>query len=122
MLMAYDDTNLFAKIIRGEIPSQKVYEDDFVLAFRDISPVKKIHVLIVPKGPYNNVVTLGEAGSDQDILGLMRAIPKVVDALNLRESGFRLIVNCGPDSCLHMPHHMHIHIIGGENLGSKITS
>jgi histidine triad (HIT) family protein len=118
----YDLNNVFAKIIRGEIPSKKVYENDHVLAFHDMNPVKKIHVLLVSKGPYDNIMTFGEKAKDEDILALMRAVPKVADALGLKESGFRVIVNCGPDSCVEMPHHMHLHIIGGENLGSKIAS
>lgn len=117
--MAYDQNNIFAKIIQGEIPCDKVYEDDFSLAFRDISPKAKIHVLVIPKGMYTGFEDFTENASDKEKVGFSRAISKVIKQLNLSEKGCRLISNLGNDGGQEVPHY-HVHILGGETLGALI--
>lgn len=113
----YDPENIFARILRGEIPSTVLYEDDYAYAFPDINAQAPVHVLVIPKGPYVDMADLTANGSDAEILGLMRAVGHVArDVLGLGESGYRLLVNNGPDSNQEVPH-LHVHIIGGRNLG-----
>lgn len=113
----YDTNNLFAKILRGEIPSTAVYDDDYALAFNDINPQAPTHVLVIPKGPYIDMDDLTAKGSDAEIIGFMRAVGHVArDVLGLAEGGYRLLVNNGPDSNQEVPH-LHVHIVGGHNLG-----
>jgi len=114
--MAYDINNVFAKILRGEIPCDKVYEDDKVLAFHDVQPQKKVHILIIPKNAYENVSEFSENASDDEIIALMRAVPKVAKLVGLNKDGYRLISNCGPHSHQEVPH-LHIHLLGGEPVG-----
>ena len=114
--MAYDQNNIFAKILRGEIPCKKVYEDDSVLAFDDIQPRKKVHTLIIPKSAYTDISHLGEDAKDDEIVALIRAVPKVAAAKGVKEDGYRIIVNCGGDGGQEVPH-IHIHLLGGERVG-----
>lgn len=115
--MSYDETNIFARIIRGDIPANKpVYEDNHVLAFWDIDPKKKTHVLIIPKGAFVDMTDFAQNGSDAEILGLIRSIPKVIDALGLSENGYRLISNIGQHGGQEVPH-LHLHVLGGESVG-----
>jgi diadenosine tetraphosphate (Ap4A) HIT family hydrolase len=117
--MAYDSNNIFAKILRGEIPCNKVYEDDHVLAFRDIHAQAKVHTLIIPKGPYVSAQDFAELASDAEILAFNRAVAKVARDLGVVESGYRLISNAGPDSHQEVPHY-HVHILGGQKIGKMV--
>lgn len=117
--MAYDENNIFAKIIRGEIPCDKVYEDDYALAFRDINPQTPTHVLVVPKGPYVSSDDFTEKASDAEIAGLMRAVGKVARDLGAVADGYRMLSNHGRDAHQEVPH-FHIHIFAGKDLGRMI--
>jgi histidine triad (HIT) family protein len=117
----YDPENIFAKILRGEIPSTNLYEDDYAYALPDINPQAPVHAMVIPKGPYVDMDDLTANGSDAEVLGLMRAVGHVArDVLGLKEGGYRLLVNNGPDSNQEVPH-LHIHIVGGHNLGPLLT-
>ena len=116
--MPYDDTNIFARILRGEIPAKKIFENDHVLAFHDAFPKAPVHVLIIPKGKYLNIDDFNAHASDAEILALARAIPKVVAELKL-EQGFRTIANTGVDGGQEVPH-FHIHLIGGKAVGPMV--
>lgn len=117
--MAYDTDNVFARILRGEIPCDKVYEDDRVLAFRDIRPQARTHVLVIPKAAYISIDDFAERAPEADIVALIRAVGRVAAQLGLKETGYRVIVNHGPDSRQEVPH-LHLHILGGEDLGRLI--
>lgn len=117
----YDPDNLFAKILRGEIPSTKLYDDEFAYAFPDINPQAPVHVMVIPKGPYVDMDDMSANGSDAEIVGLMRAVGHVArHVLGLKAGGYRLLVNNGPDSNQEVPH-LHIHIVGGQNLGPLLA-
>lgn len=118
--MAYDDQNIFAKILRGEIPSKKIYEDDHVLAFHDAFPKAPVHALVIPKGRYLDIHDFNAHASDTELSALYRAIPKVVEALGLKEKGFRTIANTGEHGGQEVPH-FHIHIIGGKTIGAMVS-
>ena len=115
----YDDNNIFAKILRSEIPCDKVYEDEDVLFFYDINPLAKIHVLGIPKIKCINFADFIEQTNEQIINNFFNKILDVVKMLGLKEDGFRLIINSGSNGGQEVPHY-HVHIIGGESLGSKI--
>jgi histidine triad (HIT) family protein len=117
--MAYDPNNIFARILRGEIPAKKVYEDEHALAFHDIHPQAKVHVLVIPKGAYVSLEDFSARASDAEIAGFIRAVGKVARQLGLVESGYRTLANHGPDSHQEVPH-LHIHIFGGQRLGKMI--
>ncbi len=117
--MSYDDNNIFAKIIRGEIPCDKVYEDDHCLAFNDISPRAPVHVLVIPKGAYVNLDDFHEKASDQEIAALMRAVGTVARMVGVAESGYRFISNNGVDARQEVPH-LHIHVLGKRDLGGMV--
>ena len=114
--MAYNDQNIFAKILRGEIPCDKVYEDDHVLAFNDINPQTPVHILVIPKGAYVDINDFHEKASDAEIAALTRAIGTVAKAAGIADSGYRIIANTGPDSHQEVPH-LHFHILGGKPVG-----
>jgi histidine triad (HIT) family protein len=118
--MSYDMDNIFAKSIRGEIPSDRVYEDEHVIAFKDIRPHAKVHVLIIPKGPYVSAQDFSEKASDAEIVAMNRAIAKVAKAVGVAVTGYRVIANTGADGRQEVPHY-HIHIVGGQNLGRMIN-
>ena len=118
--MAYDQNNIFAKILRGEIPCKKAYEDDKVLAFHDLYPKKKVHVLILPKGAYTDITDMGEEAKEDEIVALIRAVPKVADAMGIKQSGYRIIINCGANGGQEVPH-LHLHLLGGERVGAMIA-
>lgn len=118
--MAYDENNLFAKIIRGEIPCDKVYEDDHVLAFRDIAPQKAVHILVIPKGPYMSLEDFSAQGSAEEITAFHRAVAKIVADENLSENGFRAIANAGEYGGQEVPHY-HLHLLGGEPVGKMVS-
>jgi histidine triad (HIT) family protein len=115
----YDDQNIFAKILRGEIPNRTVYEDDAVLAFHDIAPQAPVHVLVIPKGPYVSAVDFALRASDREIAGFWRAVGKVAAALGLEQNGYRLLTNHGTHAGQEVPH-FHVHIFGGGPLGRMI--
>ena len=119
-LMIYDDSNIFARILRGEIPARKIYEDEYVLAFHDAFPKAPVHALVIPKGKYLNIDEFNAKASDAEILALYRAIPKVVKELGLEEKGFRTIANTGINGGQEVPH-FHIHIVGGKVIGPMIA-
>lgn len=117
--MGYDSNNIFAKIVRGEIPCDKVYEDDHVLAFRDINPQTLTHVLVVPKGEYQSFADFSQQASDLEIGAFMRAVGRISSDLGLDEPGYRIIANHGRDARQEVPH-FHLHICGGEDMGRMI--
>ena len=117
--MAYDDQNIFAKILRGEIPCDKVYENDHALAFRDIAPQAPVHVLVIPKGPYVSYVEFSEQASDAELAGFMRAVGAVAAKLAIAEAGSRILSNQGEDGHQEVPH-FHLHMLAGKNLGRMI--
>ncbi len=116
---SYDDNNIFAKILRGEIPNDTVYEDDHVLAFNDISPQAPVHVLVIPKGKYVSVSDFGAQAASEEITAFWRAVSKISTDLGLPESGFRTIANTGLNGGQEVPH-FHVHILGGRKLGAML--
>ncbi len=116
----YDKSNIFAKILRGEIPCNKIYEDKFVLAFNDINPQAKFHVLVIPKGPYIDLDDFSKKAKSEEIEALVRALGKVANILGIVESGFRCLANNGNNGGQEVPH-LHFHIFGGEKLGKMIN-
>lgn len=118
--MTYDQQNIFAKILRKEIPCQAVYEDRHVLAFYDIQPKAPMHILVIPKGAYKDMNDFSARASDAEISALTRAIGKIVKERELDKSGYRLISNCGADGGQEVPH-LHLHILGGRQLGRMVT-
>ena len=120
--MSYDKDNIFAKILRGEIPCKKVYENEYVLSFYDINPQKKIHVLVIPKGEYVNLDDFIDKASDKEIIELNKAIIHIVKMLKIsnQESGYRLLSNIGINGGQEVPH-LHYHIFGGEKIGKMVV-
>jgi len=118
--MAYDDSNIFARILRGEIPCQKVYEDDYALAFPDIHPQAPTHVLVIPKGPYASHDDFSRNGSEAEIAGFWRAVGEVARRLGVVEAGYRFLANTGPDAGQEVPH-FHVHLFAGQPLGPMLT-
>jgi len=116
----YDPDNIFAKILRGEIPSRRVYEDEFALAFHDINPLSPHHVLVIPKGAYVSWDDFSARASDAEIAGFVRAVGKVAREAGLVEPGYRLLANIGMDSGQEVPH-LHVHIFGGRPLGPMLA-
>ncbi|GAA0588504.1 histidine triad nucleotide-binding protein [Caenispirillum bisanense] len=119
--MAYDQSNIFARILRGEIPAKKVYEDDLVLAFEDIAPKRPVHILVIPKGPYADATALGEDASDAEIAALWRAVAKIAREKGLDATGYRVISNTGDDGGQEVPH-LHLHILGGAPVGPMVKA
>lgn len=117
--MAYDPNNVFARILRGEIPCKKVYEDDAVLAFHDINPQAAIHVLVIPKGPYVSLDDFSAQASEKEVAALFRAVGKIARDLGAAESGYRILANSGRHAHQEVPH-LHIHIFAGQPLGRMI--
>lgn len=120
-MTAYDDNNVFARILRGEIPCTRLYEDEFALAFPDIRPQAPRHVLVIPKGKYVSITDFGAKATAEEITGFFRAVSLVAEKLGVAESGYRMIANAGPDSRQEVPH-FHVHILGGRNLGSLLVT
>ena len=119
--MSYDKNNIFAKILRGEIPSKKVYENEYVLSFHDVNPQKKIHILVIPKGEYVDLDDFNKKASDKEILEFNKAITHIVKMLKIsnKEGGYRVLSNIGKDGGQEVPH-LHYHIFGGEEVGKMI--
>lgn len=118
--MAYDDQNIFAKILRGEIPCDKVHEDDHTLAFNDINPQAPTHVLVIPKGAYTDMDDFTARASAEEVAALFSAVGKVARQLNLPDDGYRILANCGRNAHQEVPH-LHIHIFGGRPLGPMLA-
>ena len=122
--MAYDKNNIFAKILRGEIPCKKIHEDEFVLAFYDVNPHKKIHALVIPKGEYVNLDDFYAKASDKEIAGLLKGIGIVAKKIGVSDlvkgGGYRSIVNVGKNGGQEVPH-LHFHILGGEKVGKMVS-
>src|SRR6476469_307911 len=116
----YDDNNIFAKILRGEIPSTRIYEDEFAYAFPDINPVAPTHVLVIPKGAYVSWDDFSARASDGEIAGFVRAVGKVARDAGVIESGYRLLANTGLNSGQEVPH-LHVHIFAGRPLGPMLA-
>ena len=116
----YDDQNIFAKILRGEIPNKTVYEDEFALAFHDINPQAPTHVLVIPKGAYVSWDDFSAKASDAEIAGFVRAVGLVARQMGLVEPGYRLLANTGTNSHQEVPH-LHVHLFAGQPLGPMLV-
>ena len=114
--LPYDDANIFARILRGEIPSKPVYEDEWALAFEDINPQAELHTLVIPKGRYVSWDDFSAKASDAEIASFVRAVGAVARAKGLVEPGYRLIANTGVHGGQEVPH-FHVHVFGGRPLG-----
>ena len=120
--MSYDDNNIFAKILRGEIPCNKIYEDDFVFSFYDINPQKKIHALVIPKGKYIDLDDFSLNASSKEMIGLLKGINIVAKKLGISVDGgkgYRALVNISEHGGQEVPH-LHFHLFGGENVGRMV--
>ena len=124
MNMIYDKNNIFAKILRGEIPCKKIYEDEYVLAFYDINPQKKVHALVISKGEYVDLDDFSLKASKEEISGLIKAISIVAKKIGVSEEvkggGYRSLVNVGENGGQEVPH-LHFHIFGGEKVGKMVS-
>ncbi|MEO0033122.1 MAG: hypothetical protein RIS94_2880 [Pseudomonadota bacterium] len=116
----YDDQNIFAKILRGEIPCKKVYEDQFALAFHDINPQAPTHILVIPKGAYVSWDDFSAKASEAEIAGFVRAVGTVARDAGLVAPGYRLLANAGTDSHQEVPH-LHVHLFAGRPLGPMLA-
>ena len=116
----YDDQNIFAKILRGEIPSKKVFEDEFALAFHDINPQAPHHILVIPKGPYVSWDDFSAKASDAEIAGFVRAVGHVAREADLVKPGYRLLANTGINAHQEVPH-LHVHVFAGRQLGPMLS-
>jgi diadenosine tetraphosphate (Ap4A) HIT family hydrolase len=119
--MVYDDNNIFAKILRGDIPNKTVYEDDYVLAFHDIAPQAPVHVLVIPRGAYIDIVDFGLRGSAEEIKGFYAAVARIAEQEGLAGDGFRCIANMGVNGGQEVPH-FHMHLLGGKRIGRMVAS
>ena len=120
--MNYDNNNIFAKILRGEIPCDKIYEDDFILSFHDISPQKKIHALVIPKGKYIDLDDFSLNASPEEMVGLLKGINLVAKKLGISTEvgrGYRALANISDDGGQEVPH-LHFHLFGGEKVGKMV--
>tara|TARA_B100001989_G_scaffold210017_1_gene159176 strand:+ start:78 stop:443 length:366 start_codon:yes stop_codon:yes gene_type:complete len=120
--MTYDNNNIFAKILRNEIPCKKIYEDEFVLSFHDINPQKKIHALVIPKGKYVDLDDFANNATNDEIVGLIKGIKIVAKKLNIsvdNGKGYRALANIGEYGGQEVPH-LHFHLFGGEKVGKMV--
>ncbi len=116
----YDDNNIFAKILRGQIPCKKVHEDSHTLAFEDINPQAPVHTLVIPKGKYVSMTDFAAKASDAELAAFSRAVLKVVEIKGLQAGGYRLITNNGLNGGQEVPH-LHVHVVGGQPLGPMLS-
>jgi histidine triad (HIT) family protein len=116
----YDDSNIFARILRGEIPSKRVYEDEWAVAFDDINPQAPVHVLVIPRGSYRSWADFSATASDAEIAGFVRAVGAVAKQLGLEAPGYRLLANAGLNAHQEVPH-LHVHLFGGRHLGPMLA-
>ena len=119
-LGAYDDSNVFARILRGEIPSRRVYEDEWAVAFHDIAPQAATHVLVIPRGAYVSFDDFAARAPDAEIAGFVRAVGAVARQLGLDAPGYRLLSNMGEHAGQEVPH-LHVHLFGGQPLGAMLA-
>jgi histidine triad (HIT) family protein len=120
--MSYDDSNIFAKILRGEIPCDKIYEDDFILSFHDINPQKKIHALVIPKGRYVDLDDFSLNATPKEIVGFLKGINTVAKKLGISTEvgkGYRVLANISDHGGQEVPH-LHFHLFGGERVGKMV--
>ncbi|MGC2199885.1 MAG: histidine triad nucleotide-binding protein [Stellaceae bacterium] len=117
--MAYDRNNVFARVLRGEIPCKKVYEDTHVLAFHDINPQSPTHILVIPKGEYVSLDDFSEKASAEEMAALVRALGNLAREQGVAESGYRILANNGPAAHQEVPH-FHVHLFGGRDLGGML--
>ncbi len=120
--MRYDDNNIFAKILRGEIPCKKIYEDEFVLSFYDINPQRKIHALVIPKGKYTDLDDFCKNATTNEMVGMFKGIEIVSKKLSISVNngkGYRALTNIGEYGGQEVPH-LHFHLFGGENVGKMV--
>ena len=121
--MSYDDNNIFAKILRGEIPYNKIYEDDYVLSFHDINPQKKIHALVIPKGKYIDLDDFSQNASSEEMVGLLKGINTVAKKPSISVDtgkGYRALANISEDGGQEVAH-LHFHLFGGEKIGKMVS-
>ena len=121
--MSYDNNNIFAKILRGEIPCKKIYEDEYILSFYDINPQKKIHALVIPKGKYVDLDDFGEKASPKEMVGLLKGITLVAKKLGISVEtgkGYRALANISEHGGQEVPH-LHFHLFGGERVGKMVV-
>ena len=118
--MPYDKNNIFAKILRGEIPCKKIFENDYVLSFHDINPQKKIHALVIPKGEYVDLDDFNQKASDKEITEFFKAVSHVSSLLVAKDKGYRVLSNIGSDGGQEVPH-LHFHIFAGEKIGKMVA-
>ncbi|HET9144726.1 MAG TPA: histidine triad nucleotide-binding protein [Sphingomicrobium sp.] len=116
----YDDSNIFARILRGELPANKVYEDDHVLAFNDINPLSPTHILVIPKGRYVSWDDFSAEASEEEITAFVRAVGRIARDAGLVESGYRILANTGLNSGQEVPH-LHVHLFAGRPLGPMLA-
>ena len=116
----YDDGNIFARILRGELPSSKVYEDEHVLAFNDINPLAPVHILVIPKGTYVSWDDFSDKASDAEIAALVRATGRIARDAGLVEGGYRILANTGVNAGQEVPH-LHLHVFAGRALGPMLA-
>ena len=119
--MAYDPNNIFARILRGEIPCKKVFESEYVLAFHDINPLAPVHVLVIPKGAYVSMDDFSAKASPDEIVGFVRAVGEIARLVGVDANGYRILANHGSDAHQEVPH-LHIHIFGGRHLGPMLAA
>ncbi len=117
----YDDSNIFARILRDEIPSRRVYEDEWAVAFHDIAPQAAVHVLVIPRGPYVSLADFTRDASDTEIAGFFRAVGAVARQLDLEAQGYRTLANTGNFGGQEVPH-FHVHLFGGEALSQRMVA
>ena len=111
----YDSNNVFAKILQGKIPAKIIFENEYVLAFEDIHPVKPVHVLIIPKGQYRSIVDFSTSASDEEIIALVKSMAKIAKVMGLTKDGFSLMTNSGHNGGQTVAH-LHFHLLGGEQV------
>lgn len=119
-MTAYDSNNVFARILRGELPCRKIHESEHALAFHDINPQAPVHALVIPKGAYVSFDDFGARGTPEEITGFARAVVATAAALGVPEAGYRLISNHGENAHQEVPH-FHVHILAGRPLGPKLV-
>ncbi|WP_458094175.1 histidine triad nucleotide-binding protein [Roseomonas sp. WA12] len=120
-LPPYDDSNIFARILRGEIPSKRIHEDEHAIAFHDINPQAPVHVLVIPRGAYVSLADFSANASDAEIGGFWRAVGRVARELGLEAHGYRALTNMGPEGGQEIPH-FHVHLFGGRRLGRMVPA
>ena len=118
--LPYDESNIFARILRGELPCRKAYEDEHALAFHDINPLAPVHILVIPKGPYVSWDDFSERASDAEIAGFVRAVGLVARDAGMVVQGYRLLSNVGKRAGQEVPH-LHVHVFGGQPLGPMLS-